>query len=79
MKGTLSPGKYADFAVLSADYFGIDESEISRIESVLTVVGGIVVWSSAEFEGIATPLPSPMPDWSPVTAFGGAQGELQQL
>ena len=79
VKGTLSHGKYADFAVLSADYFGIDETEISRIESVLTVVGGVVVWSSAEFEGIATPLPSPTPDWSPVTTFGGVHGESLYL
>ncbi|HZT95669.1 MAG TPA: amidohydrolase, partial [Chloroflexota bacterium] len=59
MKGTLSPGKFADFAILSADYFEVDESDISRIESVLTVVGGAVVWSSAEFEGLAPPLPAP--------------------
>jgi predicted amidohydrolase YtcJ len=71
VKGTLSLGKYADFAVLSADYFEVDDADISRIESVLTVVGGSAVWSSAEFEGIAPPLPSPIPSWSPVTRFGG--------
>jgi predicted amidohydrolase YtcJ len=70
-KGTLSVGKYADFAVLSADYFEVDEADISRIESVLTVVGGKAVWSSAEFEGIAAPLSPPAPSWSPVTQFGG--------
>ena len=72
-KGTLSVGKYADFAALSADYFEVDATDISRIESVLTVVGGSVVWSSGEFEGIAAPLPSPSPGWSPVTRFGGVQ------
>ena len=60
-KGTLSLGKYADFAVLSADYFEVDDADISRIESVLTVVGGKIVWSSAEFEGLAAPLPDPAP------------------
>jgi predicted amidohydrolase YtcJ len=74
-KGTLSPDKCADFAVLSADYFEIEEEDISRIESVLTVVGGRVVWSSAEFEGIAPPIPAPNPDWSPVTKFGGVHRE----
>jgi Amidohydrolase family len=73
-KGTLSAGKYADFALLSADYFEVDAADISRIESVLTVVGGSVVWSSAEFEGIAPPLSSPNPDWSPINRFGGARG-----
>jgi predicted amidohydrolase YtcJ len=74
-KGSLFLGKYADFAVLTADYFEVDETEISRIESVLTVVGGRVVWSSADFEGIAPPLPAPIPDRSPVTKFGGARRE----
>jgi predicted amidohydrolase YtcJ len=74
-KGTLSLGKYADFAVLSGDYFEVDDADISRIESVLTVVGGSVVWSSADFEGIAPPLPSPIPVWSPVTKFGGVHSE----
>jgi predicted amidohydrolase YtcJ len=71
LKGSLAVGKYADFAVLSEDYFDVDEVGISRIESVLTVVGGRVVWSSAEFEGIAAPLPPPTPTWSPVTRFSG--------
>lgn len=75
VKGTLSPGKYADFAVLSADYFEVDEGDISRIESVLTVVGGRIVWSSADLEGLAPPLPSPAADWSPVTKFGGGHHE----
>jgi hypothetical protein len=74
-KGSLSLGKYADFAVLSADYFEVDDTEISRIESLLTVAGGRVVWSSADFEGIAPPLAAPIPDWSPVTKFGGFQHE----
>jgi predicted amidohydrolase YtcJ len=79
VKGTLSLGKYADFAVLSADYLEVDDADISRIESVLTVVGGRVVWSSADFEAIAAPLPSPIPDWSPVTKFGGVHRESMPL
>lgn len=71
VKGTISVGKYADFGVLSADYFEVDDADILRIESVLTVVGGRVVWSSADFEGIAPPLCSPLPSWSPITKFGG--------
>ncbi len=71
VKGTISTGKYADLAVLSADYFNVEDADISRIESVLTVVGGKIVWSSAEFEGLAAPLPAPAPAWSPVTEFDG--------
>jgi predicted amidohydrolase YtcJ len=75
VKGTLSVGKYADFAVLSADYFEVDDADISRIESVLTVVGGRVVWSSADFEGMAPPLRCPIPNRSPITKFGGVWHE----
>ena len=38
VKGTISAGKYADLAVLSADYFSVDAADISRIESLLTIV-----------------------------------------
>ena len=40
------PGKLADLAVLSADYFSVPEEEIKGIESVLTVVGGKVVYGA---------------------------------
>src|SRR5207244_7554327 len=63
--------KYADLTVLSADYFNVEDADISRIESVLTVVGGKIVWLSAEFEGLAAPLPAPAPARSPVTEFDG--------
>jgi len=44
--GTLEPGKYADLAVLSADYFDADEvsdEAIKALRSVLTIVGGEIV------------------------------------
>ena len=40
----LAPGQLADLAVLSADYFTVPEEEIKGIESVLTMVGGKVVY-----------------------------------
>lgn len=45
-RGTLGPGMLADFAVLSQDYFSMPEAEIAGLESVLTVVGGKVVYSA---------------------------------
>jgi hypothetical protein len=70
-KGALASGQLADFAVLSADYFSIPEEEIKQLESVLTVVGGKVVYATAEFSKLA-PLPLPVsPDWSPVKEYGG--------
>ena len=44
-KGTLSPGKLADFVVLSADLLGVEPEEIEKIEVDMTVVGGRVVFS----------------------------------
>jgi predicted amidohydrolase YtcJ len=45
--GTLEPGKYADLAVLSADYFdsdAVDDEAIKDVRSMLTIVGGEVVF-----------------------------------
>jgi predicted amidohydrolase YtcJ len=73
-KGQLKTGRFADFAVLSADYFSVPDDDIKDITSVLTVVGGKVVHGGGEFESLAAKLPPPMPDWSPVRYFGGYQG-----
>ena len=70
-KGSIAPGQLADLAVLSSDYFSIPEEEIKRLESVLTVVGGRVVYAAAPFAKLAPPQLQVSPDWSPVEAFGG--------
>ncbi len=44
LKGTISPGKLADFAVLSHDYLSVDAEQIKDIEVVRTVVDGRVVF-----------------------------------
>jgi hypothetical protein len=44
--GTLEVGKYADVAVLSADYFdarAVPDEAIKSVRSVLTLVGGEIV------------------------------------
>jgi predicted amidohydrolase YtcJ len=70
-KGALAQGQLADFAVLSADYFSIPEEEIKQLESVLTVVGGKVVYATAEFSKLAPPVLPVSPNWSPVKQYGG--------
>ena len=42
-KGQLAPGMLADLAVLSADVFTVSRSEMERIKSVLTMMGGRIV------------------------------------
>lgn len=71
IKGQIKTGQYADLAVLSADYFSIPENEIQQLVSVLTMVGGRIVYGEDEFSALSPSLPPAMPDWSPVNHFGG--------
>jgi predicted amidohydrolase YtcJ len=74
VKGTIAPGQYADFAILSADYFSVPDEQVTAIESVLTVTGGDVVYTAPPFAAFSpAPLPPVSPAWSPVAIFGGYQ------
>ena len=44
MLGSIEKGKYADVVVLSGDYMTVSENEIEKLEPVMTVVGGNVVF-----------------------------------
>jgi predicted amidohydrolase YtcJ len=70
-KGALAPGQLADLAVLSGDYFSMPEEEIKHLESVLTIVGGKVVYASEEFSKLAPPALPVSPSWSPGKEYGG--------
>jgi predicted amidohydrolase YtcJ len=52
-KGSIEAGKFADLAVLNADYLTVAEEQIRSIESVLTMVGGRVVHAASPFSGLA--------------------------
>jgi hypothetical protein len=52
VRGSLEPGKLADLAVLSADYLTVPLDEIGNIESVLTLVGGEVVYAAGDFAAL---------------------------
>lgn len=79
VKGTLSPGQYADLTVLSKDFFSINEEEIKELTSVLTIVNGNIVYASDIFKELDPPLPPVSPDWSPVSIFGGYQHSRHAL
>lgn len=70
-KGKLAPGYFADLAVLDADYFDVEEDQIRRLESVLTIVGGKAVHGKEEFASLAPPLPAVSPGWSPAAHQAG--------
>jgi predicted amidohydrolase YtcJ len=49
--GSIEPGKYADLAVLSADYFdsrSVSDEDLKRITSMLTIVGGQIVYGEPD-------------------------------
>ena len=70
-KGTIAPGRLADLAVLSSDYFSVPDEEIKKIESQLTVVDGKVVYGVGDFQQLAPSELPVSPDWSPVKSVGG--------
>jgi predicted amidohydrolase YtcJ len=51
-RGTLEPGKLADLAVLSADYMTVPVQEVGQIRSVLTMIGGKIVFADEPFAGM---------------------------
>jgi len=53
-RGSLEPGKFADFAVLTKDYATIPVGEIGGLESLMTVVGGKIVYAAGPFAGWQT-------------------------
>ncbi|VVE56181.1 amidohydrolase [Pandoraea communis] len=78
-KGQIKVGQLADLAVLSADYFSVPEDEIQDITSVLTLLGGKVVYGDGDFGGYAPEIPPAMPDWSPARHGVGYKSRQPQV
>ncbi|MCW5297950.1 amidohydrolase [Herbaspirillum lusitanum] len=70
-KGRIKAGQLADLVVLSSDFFSVAEEDIKAIESVMTVVGGKIVYGADEFDPLAPPAIPVLPDWSPVKNVPG--------
>ena len=51
-KGQIKAGQLADLALLSDDYFSVPESEIAHLRSVLTMLGGRIVFAAEPFAGL---------------------------
>jgi predicted amidohydrolase YtcJ len=51
-RGSLEAGKLADLAVLSGDYLTVPVDRIGALESVLTMLGGRVVYTAAPYDAL---------------------------
>lgn len=72
-RGMLKENYLADFAIISEDYFSINENKILEITSNLTVVNGEIVYADSIFKELINPQPKAIPSWSPINFFGGYQ------
>ena len=54
VRGSLDVGKFADLAVLSKDYMTVPVDQIGGIESVLTMVGGRIVYAAGPYQTLET-------------------------
>jgi predicted amidohydrolase YtcJ len=52
VRGSLEVGKLADLAVLSGDYLTVPVDEVGNLESLLTLLGGEVVYAAGEFAAL---------------------------
>lgn len=73
-KGRIEAGQLADLIVPDRDYMTCAEADIADTTSLLTVVGGKIVYGAGPFSQYDAPVPPAMPDWSPVRAWGGYAG-----
>ena len=52
VRGSLEVGKFADLAVLSKDFMTVPVAEVGGIESVLTLVGGKIVYAAGSYAAL---------------------------
>lgn len=71
VKGVIKAGYFADLAVLNNDYLQTNDEAIKSIESILTIVGGKIVYAKDDFVSFAPPSIPVLPDWSPIITNGG--------
>jgi hypothetical protein len=46
IKGSIEPGKLADFCVLEQDILTVDPHEIKDLRTAMTIVGGKIVYDA---------------------------------
>lgn len=72
-KGKIAKGMYADMTVLTGNYFAVKTDDVRKIESLLTIVNGKVVYAAGEYKALDPAVHEVIPAWSPVKYYGGYQ------
>lgn len=54
-RGALTAGRFADLAVLNGDYLSVPVKRIGDIESLLTMVGGRIVYAAGPYKALEIP------------------------
>ena len=75
-KGSIEVGKFADLAVLNADYLTVPEEQIRNLASLLTMVGGPIVYAAGPYAALETGAPA---DSGPGRATGRTGRGLKGL
>ena len=75
-KGSIEVGKFADLAVLNADYLTVPEEQIRNLASLLTMVGGRIVYAAGPYAALETGAPA---DSGPGRATGRTGRGLKGL
>jgi predicted amidohydrolase YtcJ len=70
-KGQIAVGQLADLTALTANYFSVDDEDIKKLEAVLTILNGKVVYARDEFSPLDKTTIPVLPEWSPERYFGG--------
>ncbi|RFZ85243.1 amidohydrolase [Mucilaginibacter terrenus] len=73
LKGKLTPGMYADMAILSDDYFKSDPEQVKTIASLMTIVNGKIVYAAGPYASQCPSIAPAIPSWSPINYFGAYQ------
>lgn len=63
----------ADMVILSDDYFSVSSEKVRKMESLMTIVNGKIVYAADDYKSYDPSTPAVIPDWSPVKYYGGYQ------
>ena len=62
--GSIEPGKLADIVILNGDYMAGPDEDLDKLTSILTLIGGEVVYESSELRGNTLRFNTDTADWT---------------